>query len=290
MLPQRRLQGPTPWVLALMVSFTLLAAAAGLVLVRAADGITGAIAGRVTVQLLDADPEKRAAQASTIRRAAAAAPFVRGARIVERDEMLAMMAQWFGTSQGGTDPVVDALPLPALVDIDLMSARADDQLQRLGALVRELAPDARIIPHAQWLEPVARLIRLLAWLVVALALLMILASVAIVMLTARAALNLHMPTIHMLHQIGATDRQICRMFQRRIAIDSGYGIALGSVGAALVLVLIGWQLRGVTAGLADGAAIGPWGLAMLAALPLLALTLAALTARITLMRRLARLL
>src|SRR3546814_1046120 len=48
-----------------------------------------------------------------------------------------------------------------------------------------------------------------------LVLLMILASGAVVIMTARAALGTHYATIEMLHLIGATDRQIARLFQRR---------------------------------------------------------------------------
>ena len=94
----------------------------------------------------------------------------------------------------------------------------------------------------------------------------------------------------MLHLIGATDRQITRLFQRRIAIDTAYGIALGSTVAAAILLLIGWQWSGVTAGLAATASLGPAGWALLLALPLLAIALAALTARQTLLAALKKIL
>src|SRR3546814_7867692 len=92
---------------------------------------------------------------------------------------------------------------------------------------------------------------------------MILASGAIVIMTARAALGTHYATIEMLHLIGATDRQITRLFQRRIAIDTAYGIALGTAVAAAIMLLIGWQWSHVTAGLAATASLGPGGWALL---------------------------
>ena len=152
------------------------------------------------------------------------------------------------------------------------------------------APGARIIPHAEWLGPVARLIRSLAWVAGGLVVLMTLASAAVVIMTARAALGTHYATIEMLHMIGATDQQITRLFQRRIAIDTAYGIALGTVVAALILLLIGWQWSGVTSGLAATASLGPAGWALLLALPLLAIALAALTARQTLLAALKKIL
>ena len=109
------------------------------------------------------------------------------------------------------------------------------------------------------------------------------ASAAVVIMTARSALSTHYATIEMLHMIGSTDQQISRLFQHRIAIDTAYGIALGSGGAALILLIIRWQWSGITTGLASTATIGAGGWLLLLALPLLAIALAAVTARQTLL-------
>ncbi|MBO9696627.1 MAG: cell division protein [Sphingopyxis sp.] len=289
LLPDRRLSGPTPWVIAILMMLTLLAAAAGVGLARSAGAIGSAIAGRVTVQIVTANPETRAGQAAAFRRAAAARPFVLAARTVGQDELRATLGQWFGSAEGD-DPLLKSLPLPALVDVDLAEGDRRGQMRALRALVAREAPGARIIPHAEWLGPVARLIRSLAWIAGAMVLLMTAASAAVVIMTARAALGTHFATIEMLHMIGATDRQITRLFQRRIAIDTAYGIALGSLVAAAILLLIGWQWSGVTAGLAATASLGAAGWALLLALPLLAIALAALTARQTLLAALKKIL
>ena len=289
LLPDRRLSGPTPWVIAILMLLTLLSAAAGIGLARSANAIGDAIAGRVTVQIVTANPVTRAEQAIALRRTAAAQPFVRTARAVEQAELRATLDQWFGSAEGD-DPVLNSLPLPALVDIDFVGEDRAGHMTQLRALVAREAPGARIIPHAEWLGPVARLIRSLAWVAGALVILMTLASPAVVIMTARAALGTHYTTIEMLHMIGATDQQITRLFQRRIAIDTAYGIALGSVVAALILLLIGWQWSGVTSGLAETASLGPAGWALLLALPLLAIALAALTARQTLLAALQKIL
>lgn len=289
LLPDRRLSGPTPWVIAILMLLTLLAAAAGVGLARSANAIGSAIAGRVTVQIVTANPITRAEQAAALRRAAAKQAFVRSARAVEQEELKATLGQWFGGAEGD-DPVLQSLPLPALVDIDFVGENRAGHMAQLRALVAREAPGARIIPHAEWLGPVARLIRSLAWVAGGLVVLMTLASAAVVIMTARAALGTHYATIEMLHMIGATDQQITRLFQRRIAIDTAYGIALGSAVAALILLLIGWQWSGVTSGLAATASLGPAGWALLLALPLLAIALAALTARQTLLAALQKIL
>jgi len=241
------------------------------------------------VQIVTANPVTRAEQAVALRRAAAAQPFVRSARAVEQEELKATLGQWFGGAEGD-DPVLQSLPLPALIDIDFVGEDRARHMGQLRALVAREAPGARIIPHAEWLGPVARLIRSLAWVAGGLVVLMTLASAAVVIMTARAALGTHYATIEMLHMIGATDQQITRLFQRRIAIDTAYGIALGTVVAALILLLIGWQWSGVTSGLAATASLGPAGWTLLLALPLLAIALAALTARLTLLAALQKIL
>ncbi|WP_293701183.1 MULTISPECIES: cell division protein FtsX [unclassified Sphingopyxis] len=289
LLPDRRLSGPTPWVIAILMMLTLLAAAAGVGLARSANAIGSAIAGRVTVQIVTANPVTRAEQAAALRRAAAAQPFVRSARSVGQEELQETLGQWFGSAEDN-DPVLQSLPLPALIDIDFVGEDRSSHMAQLRALVAAEAPGARIIPHAEWLGPVAQLIRSLAWIAGGLVLLMTLASAAVVIMTARAALATHFPTIEILHLIGATDRQITRLFQRRIAIDTAYGIALGSVVAAAILLLIGWQWTGITSGLAATASLGPAGWALLLALPLLAIALAALTARQTLLAALKKIL
>ncbi len=238
LLPDHRLSGPTPWVIAILMMLTLLAAAGGVGLARSADAIGEAIAGRVTVQIVTANPVLRAQQAAALRRAAAAQPFVRSARAVDPAELQATLGQWFGTADGD-DPVLRSLPMPALVDVDFVGE------DRSGHMV---------------------------------------------IMTARAALGTHYATIEMLHLIGATDQQIARLFQRRITIDTAYGVALGTAVAAAILLLIGWQWSGVTSGLAATASLGPMGWALLLALPLLAIALAALTARQTLLAALKKIL
>lgn len=282
LLPDRRLSGPTPWIIAILMMLTLLAAAAGMALTHSANAIGDAIAGRVTVQITSADAAMRAHQAQELSRQAARTDYVSAARAVEPEKLEATLGQWFG-SKDAADPALKALPLPALIDIDLKDGDRDVQMAALKKLVAEITADARIIPHAEWLEPVESLIRSLSWLSVLMVVLITAASGAVVIMTARAALSTYFATIEMLHMIGATDQQISRLFQHRIAIDTGYGIALGSAMAAFILIIIGWQWAGITSGLAATATIGLGGWALLLALPLLAIALAALTARQTLL-------
>ena len=53
LLPQARLGGPMPWVIAIMVALTVLAAGGGLALANLADRARGELAGSATVQIVD---------------------------------------------------------------------------------------------------------------------------------------------------------------------------------------------------------------------------------------------
>ena len=55
LLQQARLGGPMPWVIAIMIALTVMAAAAGLALSNLAHNASDEIAGGLTVQIVEAD-------------------------------------------------------------------------------------------------------------------------------------------------------------------------------------------------------------------------------------------
>ena len=62
LLQQPRLSGPMPWVIAIMVALTVIAAAAGLALRNTANAAAEALAGGLTVQIVEPEPGYRARQ------------------------------------------------------------------------------------------------------------------------------------------------------------------------------------------------------------------------------------
>ena len=59
LLPEGRMAGPMPWVIAIMMFLTVLAAAAGLGLAGAASRLDDQIGSRITIQVVEANPELR---------------------------------------------------------------------------------------------------------------------------------------------------------------------------------------------------------------------------------------
>jgi cell division transport system permease protein len=137
---------------------------------------------------------------------------------------------------------------------------------------------------------VAELIGSLRLLAAGLVILMIGATAATVVLASRASLDTHRGTIEVLHLMGATDAQVARLFQRRIALDAAFGGAVGLIAAALVLLLIGDRVGALGSELIGSAGLPLSSWLILIALPIAGVFLAMLVARNTILRALGKLL
>ncbi len=284
LLPEGRLTGPMPWVIAIMMFLTVLAAAAGLGLGNAARSLDADIGNRVTIQIVEANPDFREAQARIALRELRKLTGVRDIRRIPADEMREMLEPWLGT--GGLEA---DLPVPVMIDVELTPA-AYSRLDVIRNAVAEVAPSARLDDNAQGLAPLGRLIAALEWLALGLVLLMVGATAATVVLAARASLDTHRGTIEVLHLMGATDVQVARLFQRRIALDALFGGFVGFVAAALVLLVIANRVGALGSELLGSAGLPVLTWLILIALPAAGMLLSMLVARATILRALGRLL
>jgi cell division transport system permease protein len=284
LLPEGRLSGPMPWVIAIMMFLTVLAAAAGLGLGSAAASLDDTTGTRATVQVVEPNPDRREAQARDALALLQRLPGVTSARRVPADEMSDLLEPWLGPAGAEGD-----LPIPAMIDIDL-SPQAYAEMDSLRAALADVAPAARVDDNAGWLAPLAGLIGSLRILAGGLVLLMIGATAATVVLAARAALDTHRGTIEVLHLMGATDVQTARLFQRRIALDALFGGVVGFAAAAAVLLLIGNRIGALGSDLLGSAGLPPLSWAILIALPVFGVLLAMVVARATIIRALGRML
>jgi cell division transport system permease protein len=282
LLPEGRLAGPMPWVIAIMMFLTALATAAGIAMGGAAHELGADIGRQVTVQVILADPQARAREADAAERLLSKQEGVRHIHRLGAQEMQSLLRPWLGDAGLDRD-----LPLPAMIDVELDSTGRS----RVDAITRALsavAPHARVDNHAGWLSPLVGLIRSLGLLAFGIVALMVGATAAAVVLAARSALNTHRQTIDVMHMMGATDVQVARLFQRRIALDALFGAAIGLAGAILIILLIGSRLAEIGSGLVGSITL-PWtGWFVLILLPVLAGLLALGVARVTVQRALGR--
>jgi len=276
LIPQARLTGPMPWVIAVMLFLTLLASAAALALGSAADQINADLAGRATVQIVNADADIRQRQADAAQAVLRSDRAVAAVTRVSDAEVRSLLSPWLGSGALSED-----IPLPSLIDVNFRAKADPATLGRLRDALGEAAPDARIDAHGQWLRPVFDLIGTLRWLAIALVALLALASIASVMLSARSSFAAHAETIDIMHLLGSTHAQIARLFQRRIALDAALGALIACLLAAPVLLLLGQAAARLDSGLVSAGSFGPLDWLLLATVPIAGIALAVLTARMT---------
>lgn len=261
------------WIMAIMLFLTVLAAAFGLGTLAAATLLDRQIAGRLTVQIVEANEGARERDAAAALAAIRQTPGVARAEPVDRDQLTALLRPWLG--EDGADP---DLPVPAMIDVQ-MQGGSDNAVARLTSAVRAIVPTARIDRHESWMSPVSNFMQLMIGLAAGLVLLMAGATAAVVILVGRAGLDTHRDTIEVMHMLGSTDMQVARLFQRRIALDTLYGGVTGTVLAMVTIALIGSQLSGLGSDLVSGIALSERDWVLLAGLPILFALLATVAAR-----------
>jgi cell division transport system permease protein len=285
LLPDPRLGNPMPWVIAIVIALTVIAAASGLALRNAATSANATLNGGVIVQIVTAAPAARNQQADAALAALTRAPGVIEAHRVAQDQLENLLEPWLGTRPGDT---IDDLPIPALIDVRMADAATPERIKALRATLAGVAPAAQIDAQAAWLTPVFRALATLQWLAAGLIALLALATIAAVVLAARNTLVNHRETISIVHLLGGTDSQIARVFQRAAAIEAGIGGIIGLIAGVAAIVVLAQQFSALGSGMATGAALG-WGdWLVIALIPLGGVGLSVLTARLTVLSALRR--
>ena len=288
LIPQGRMSGPMPWVIAIMVAMTAIALAAGLALGNAVSAARAEIEGGVTVQVIEPRVEVRRREAERAVEAITELPGIAGLRLVPQEELDALIEPWLGTGIGAATG--SAIPVPALIDVRLNGPASPARLAVIERALAPVAPSARIDAQSNWLKPVFDAMVSLQILAGALVVLLALALAAAVLLAARSALGANRDTIEIVHLLGGTDAQIARVFQRSIGFDAAGGGAVGLALALAVILALGRRFAGLGAGLVDSGALVWSDWLLLALVPLLATLLAMMTARLTVLHALRKML
>jgi cell division transport system permease protein len=285
LIPDGRFSGAMPWVMAIMTFLTLLAAAAALSLGQAIRQGGAELSRQATAQILEDDPGARLTQQRRVAVALRGQPGVAEVRIVPEAEARALLEPWLG------DVAEDAgVPVPALIDIGFTEPPTAERLTALRRQLTRIAPSMRIDGNAGWLQPWFELMKTLLWIAAAIVLLLLLATAATVALAVRGALNTHKGTIEIMHMMGATDLQAARLFQRRVALDSLFGGAVGFALAAAVMLLLGERFAALEPGLLTGAGVPLYGWLLLLLIPLAVTGLSMMMARWTVLSTLKKML
>ena len=287
LLQQARLAGPMPWVIAIMIALTVMAAAAGLALSNLADNARAEISGGLTVQVVEAAPAERERQAEVAVALLTNRDDIADVRRVPDEELAGLIEPWLGEDAGMEE---EAIPIPALIDVRFRGPVTERRLAELREALTASVPSARVDAQAGWLAPVFQAIASLQWLAVGLVVLLAATSAAAVWLAARSALGSNRETIEIVHLLGGTDGQIARLFQRSIAIDALIGGVVGLLLGIGAIFLLGQRFAALGSGMIAGGGLGMGDWIALGAIPLAGVAIAMLTARLTVLATLRKML
>lgn len=276
-IPATRIGGPMPWIMAIMVALVMIGAGGALVMQEITHAATQGVASTATVQIVEANPAARAAQAQTAAALLRSDEAVADVRVVPRAEMEALLEPWLG--QGVLDG--NLVPVPALLDVRLNGPADAATLQRLSGRIAESAPAARIDAQSAWLAPLYDAIQSVRYLAVTMALLLAAIGITAVWLAARNALASNAKTVEVVHLLGGDDQQIADVFQRAVLPDALAGSVIGAGLGAGALWLLGRQFAALDAGLVAGGGLAAGDWLLLLIVPILAVASALFTARLT---------
>jgi cell division transport system permease protein len=206
------------------------------------------------------------------------------AKPLGKEEMATLLEPWLGEGN-----ITDDLPLPHLIDVRV-DASAPPDLEALARNLEDAAPGAVLDTHRQWQAQLLSAARAAEWLAYVVLAVVLATMVAIITFATRAGLSANHEVVEVLHLTGARDRFIANEVQRHFL---HLGLRGGMIGFVLsVATFIALALHGGGASLfmvpVSGLRLEYY--PALLSVPFAAALVSVLTARITVMRTLHRLL
>ncbi len=271
-----------PWLVAVMVFLGSLTAAFAVLANHSLRTWDSELTGRLTIQI---PPLENGAEVARLDRALETireVPGVATADIIEPAAVSALLEPWIGTLPSDAD-----LPLPHLIDVAVTDAR-DFESTALAEVLAAVVPGASVDDHRIFLVGLIKLAGTVRALAVMTVLIIGLSAVAAVVFATRSGLAIHAPTIELLHLMGAPDSYIASLFQRHALSLGIRGSLLGAVVAAVALASIARLTKEIDTALLPPLTVGPMDLLTLLSVPLAAVLLVMATARLTVLRSLAR--
>lgn len=212
-----------------MAFLAVFALALALATGRLADRWSSELAGSVTVRVSAPVAEQDALVQSALS-ILQTTPGAGTPRLLPQDELAQLLEPWFGP-----DMPVDALPVPALIDLPV---EGDFDAEGLRLRLEAEVPGAVLDDHTEWRRPLVSAANRLRMLGIVSLMLIGAASAAMITLAAKAALAANVQVIRVLRLIGARDLTIATAFVRRFTRRAATGSAVGTVlGMGAIAIL-----------------------------------------------------
>jgi len=273
-----------PWLIAFMVFLAILALAGAMALHGGIDRWSRGMEGTLTVQLPPTDDAGGGRGIESVVDRLRAMPGVVSAEEIPPQGIAALLEPWLGDPE-----FIGELPLPRLIDVRLSDDAAVDA-EALATDLRRIVPGTAVDDHRIWLDRLVRLVRTVEGLATAVLVLIGLATIGTVVFATRSGLAIHREAIEVLHLIGAQDSYVARQFAGRALRMGLRGGVIGLVLAAPTLWAIVYLASRLKGGPLPEMALDIQSWVLLCMVPVVVAAIATLTARVTVIRALARML
>ena len=224
-----------PWMVMLMVFFAVLAAAGVLALNSMLGRWSASISGALTVQVMPVEENGKINRKQTqleteqVLNVLRRTPGVASASVLTERQLKELLKPWLGDTE-----LLDDLPMPRLIDVQLMD-KADIDLNLLKESLKDVAPHASLDVHKLWMSKLFKLASALEMLGKTVLSLVFATTSLVVVYVTISSFNVHRPIVELLHQMGAHDSFICAQYAKRIAFFSFFGAAFCGVVVAEVV-------------------------------------------------------
>ncbi|MGY9107399.1 MAG: cell division protein FtsX [Alphaproteobacteria bacterium] len=224
-MPREKGAAPLDVVIGVMAFLAALALGGVLIAERAAETWSGGLTGRLSVQILPegaAAPDDEVAAALNLLRAT---PGVVYAGALSDDENLALIEPWLGDNT-----LIEALPFPRLIDVELAPGAIVDVAQ-LEARLAEVAPRSILDDHTRWVARLRGTANAVLFSALTILTLIAIATAASVAFATRAGLAAHREMVELLHLMGAQNRFIARAFEWHYFLGALIAASFGALAA-----------------------------------------------------------
>ncbi|HEY4344345.1 MAG TPA: cell division protein [Parvibaculum sp.] len=271
-------------VIAAMCFLASLALGAALSVSHVTSDWTRELSGALTVEIKPSPKMTPDLQTQSIMDLLHSTKGILSARLLSTADTTALLEPWLGKGN-----VTEDLPLPRLIDVRIDPASPPD-FDSLAQNAADGVPGAVIDTHRQWQSQLMRAARSAEWLAYAVLAVVAATTIAIVTFATRAGLSANREVVEVLHLTGARDRFIAAEVQRHFL---HLGLRGGLIGLALSIVTflaLGTQSSVTSMFLVPISGLRLEYYPALVGVPLAAALVAVVTARVTVLRTLHRLL
>ncbi len=270
------------WLVAVMVYLATIALMSALAMHKLSRQWDSGLTGQLTVQI----PPPKAGEpggetADEVLQILRSTPGVVTAELLDDDSVAALLEPWLGNAAAAD------LPLPGLIAVTLEGPRAVD-LKALVSRVESVTPGVLVDDHKRWLGNLLDLARTIEVIAVLVVLLVSASAIVMVVFVTRMGLAVHSHVIELLHLVGAQDAYVARQFQSHALKFGLLGGLLGLAVAVPTIFILAYLLQRVEGTMLPKLSLSAFEWTLLALMPVISAAITTVTARLTVLRSLAR--